>query len=126
MAKMGRKLLPFNWSRLDSLCQRKMDLSDCAEIMQVSEDTIRRRIKAKYKITFAIYQDKKMSITRLTLVEKALEMADRSNVTMLIFCLKNLCGWSDKYDNVKSVTLDAPLTIHKMDGSQEKLGVNSN
>ena len=47
-------------------------------------------------MTFTDYQHKKMSGTRLKLVQKAIQMADKGNATMLIFCLKNLCKWSDK------------------------------
>jgi hypothetical protein len=69
---------------------------DCEEIMGVTDDTINNRIKAKYGITFSAYRNKKMSLTRMTLVQKALDQAKAGNVTMMIFCLKNLCGWSDK------------------------------
>ena len=95
--KMGRPEIPFDWTRLDAILQYKASLADSAEIMQVSEDTIEKRIKDKYKITFTEYRDKKMSTVRLSLVQKAIHMAKAGDRTMLIFCLKNLCGWNDVY-----------------------------
>ena len=37
--------------------------------------------------------------TRLSIVRKAIDKAEKGDNVMLIFCLKNLCGWKDKWDN---------------------------
>lgn|SRR3990167_865598 len=123
MAKMGRPPVDFNWERLEALCQRNMKLIDCCEIMQTSDSTILRRIKDKYKVTFEEYRDKKMARTRLKLVEKALELADKNNVTMLIFCLKNLCGWVDKKED-EVINKLKPFLIEYSDGGKEVLGTS--
>lgn len=93
--KMGRKRIEFNWELLDDLCAHTMHLADCAEIMKCSEDTIQRRVKEKTGDTFAVYRNKKLAKTRLSLVQRALQMA-KSDKTMLIFCLKNLNKWQDQ------------------------------
>ena len=85
----------FDWELLDNLCAHTMWLKDCAELMKLSEDTIQRRIKEKYGITFAVYRDKKLAKTRMSLVQRALKMAATDRV-MLIFCLKNLNKWQDQ------------------------------
>lgn len=93
---MGRPKKDLDWKLLDILCSRKMFLKDCAEILNVSEDLIENRIKKYHNCTFTAYRDKKLARTRLNLVEKALDMAlKKSDKTMLIFCLKNICGWTD-------------------------------
>jgi len=39
-----------------------------------------------------------MSHTRYALIQKAISEALNGNTTMLIFSLKNLCGWADKQE----------------------------
>lgn len=95
MAKTGRPKKDFSWERLESLCQRKMSLLDCAEIMQCSDRTIEKKIRAKYNQTFFEFREQKMAKTRIRLIEKILTMADAGNLSALIFSLKNMCGWSD-------------------------------
>jgi len=92
------EMKPFDWELLDKILQFKPSLSDTAEIMKVSEDTVERRIREKYKMTFAEYRNKKMANVRLTLVQKAIQMAKAGDRTMLIFSLKNYCGWADNPD----------------------------
>ena len=50
-------------------------------------------------MTFEEYKDSKMDRTRLKLQQKAIIMANNGNATMMIFCLKNLCKWSDKIED---------------------------
>lgn len=121
---MSRKLKKkFNWKKLNDLCAKSMKLMDCADILECSEDTIERYIRAEFDMTFAEYRDKKMSGTRLRLVEKAFELADKGNVVILIFCLKNLCGWMDKIENEESSKLTKDLIIEKINGDKEILKV---
>jgi len=68
---------------------------DLEEMMDVSDETIRAAIRREKKMEFLPYRDKKMSKTRLSLTQKALSMAKNGDRTMLIFCLKNVVGWSD-------------------------------
>ena len=91
---MGRPPMEFDWERLELLCQRRLTLVDCAEIMACHPSTIEKKIRKDYDCTFSEYREQKMAKTRLMLVERALE-ASKKNTTMLIFCLKNLCGWMD-------------------------------
>ena len=102
--KMGRPVIEFDWHTLDKFLAYRASLADCAELMNCSEDTITRRIKEEHGVTFAVYRDKKMAKTRVKLVETALHLATKGNVTMLIFSLKNLCGWTDRYEDVSEKT----------------------
>ena len=34
--------------------------------------------------------------TRFSLIRNALKMAEKGNPALMIFCLKNLCKWTDK------------------------------
>jgi len=104
---------PFDWEILDKVLQFKPSLSDTSEIMKCSEDLVQMRIKEKSGLTFSAYRDKKMANVRLTLVQKAINMAKGGNKTMLIFCLKNYAGWADKVEN--DVSMKGEIKISSED-----------
>jgi hypothetical protein len=89
---------PFSWDKFDGLLAYKSSLVVCADILDVSESTIKNHIKQRYGMSFSEYAEKKLSRTKVKLVQKAIEMATSGNSTMMIFCLKNLCKWSDNND----------------------------
>ena len=98
---MGKKLSieTFDWSQLDKYLQFKISLKMAAELMECGQTTIKDYIKEKHNMTFTEYSDIKMSKVKVKLVQKALDMAlKNNNVTMLIFCLKNICKWADRQD----------------------------
>lgn len=89
---------PFSWDKLDGLLAHKSSLLMCEELLDCPSTTIRDHIKARFGLTFSEYQDKKLSVTKLKLVQKAIQMAMNGNVVMTIFCLKNINKWQDKFD----------------------------
>lgn len=95
---MGRPEIIFDDKQLRNILKLKPRLKDVANFFECSEDTIERRIREKYNCTFAEFRDQNAIHTRFDLIKKAIEKAERGDNVMLIFCLKNLCGWRDKYD----------------------------
>ena len=89
---------PFSWDKLDGLLAYKSSLVVCSEILETTDTTIKNHIKRRHNQTFTEYADRKLSRTKVKLVQKAIEQATSGNTTMLIFCLKNLCKWQDKFD----------------------------
>jgi hypothetical protein len=61
----------------------------------ISEATLDRLIKDRTGNTFEALRNKRTDGTRLKLIQNAIAMANNRDRTMLIFCLKNLCGWGD-------------------------------
>jgi len=86
---------PFSWEKLDGLLAYKSSLVVCADILETTDTTIKNHIKKRYNMTFTEYSEKKLSRTKVKLVQKAIEMATSGNTTMMIFCLKNICKWND-------------------------------
>jgi hypothetical protein len=89
----------FDWVKLDSYLEFKASLRNCSFLLGVSEDTIQRHIKNRFNCTFREYREGRMAPIGHKLAEKAVTMAMQGNVPMLIFCLKNLSGWSDKIEH---------------------------
>ena len=97
-SKMGRPKKEISEDKLRSLLRMYPTLKDTAAFFECSEDTIEKRCQEYANCTFTELREQSMVHTRLNLVRKALEMADKGNTPLMIFCLKNLCGWSDKYE----------------------------
>ena len=99
---MGKKVYRsanFNWDKLDAMLQFKVPLSFCADYLECSEDTIERRIRDEWDMTFSQYHALKMQRTSVKLQQKAIEMAIAGHATMLIFSLKNIANWSDRIES---------------------------
>ena len=95
--KTGRPRIKIDAGKLEGMVMYGATCLDCAGIFNCSEDTIVRFIRRKYKMSFAEYSDKKKSTIRMKLRQKQLELAlDEGNVSMLIWCGKQLLGQSDQ------------------------------
>jgi hypothetical protein len=104
MAEMGAPEIPIDLEKLKALMRLKPTLKDTAAFFECSEDTIENRIRQHFNVTFSEFRDKNMVHTRLSLIRKAMAMAENGNVAMLIFCLKNMCEWKDKFDQEVNIT----------------------
>lgn len=82
--------------KLRALMRLKPTLEDTAAFFECDKRTIQRFIHDEFGKTFRDFCDENMVHTRFNLVRKAISLAENGNVTMLIFCLKNLCDWRDK------------------------------
>jgi ribosomal 50S subunit-associated protein YjgA (DUF615 family) len=102
---MSRPLVEIDMDKLAALMRFKPTLADCAAFFSCSEDSIARRIREDSDVSFAEFREQKMVHTRMQLVRTALSRSEKSD-TMLIFCLKNLCGWRDKQPEE-----DGPLAV---------------
>ena len=107
---MARPRLEIDQEQLEAFCRMNPTLKDAAAFFKCSEDTIERRCKDFGYESFADARQQNMVHTRLKLIRKAISMADAGNVPMLIFSLKNLCGWVDKMENV-NLNLESAKSI---------------
>jgi hypothetical protein len=111
---MANPKIEVDYKVLDALLQFKVPLYFVADYMNVSRDTIIRRLKEDYDMTFAEYHELRLMRTATKLQQKAIEMALAGNATMMIFSLKNLAGWADKVDNdIKIQSNGISITVNK-------------
>lgn len=95
---MGRPKKEINLEQLKALMRLKPTQKDTAAFFECCEDTIDNVIKKHFKCTFSEFRDQNMVHTRFSLIRKAIQKAEGGDNCMLIFCLKNLCGWVDKFE----------------------------
>jgi len=101
--------------QLEALCRLNPTLKDCAAYFKCSEDTIERRSKEWGYKTFADLKEQNMVYTRLGLIRSAVKKAENGDNIMLIFCLKNLCGWSDKREDTVNQNQNISIEIQDED-----------
>ena len=100
MAKRGRPAIQIPWDKLDMALSLGAGLELAADFIDVNPSTIERYVRSEKNCSFKEYREKRLSGVRLKLIQKAQLMAiEKDNVTMLIFCLKNLCGWTDRTEH---------------------------
>lgn len=97
---MGRKKIELDWKLVDNLFSYGATISMVANILEVSHDIVELRIKEEKGMKPKEYREAKLSKVRVKLIQKAIDKALNGDNTMLIFCLKNLCGWGDKVEQV--------------------------
>ena len=93
---MARPRSIIKWDIIDAVLSYNASKPDCAELAGISEDTLERAIKRKYKKTFTEYREVKKARIRYTLSKKQYEIAIAGNVTMLIWLGKQWLGQTDK------------------------------
>lgn len=69
---------------------------ECAEILGCSDDTIRNFVHSEYGLTFSVFSHQKKGQIRYKLRRKQIELALAGNVTLLIWCGKNILGQSEQ------------------------------
>lgn len=110
----GRPLIEIDMEKLKLLMRLDPRREDAAAQMGCSVDTVERRIKEATGLTYNEFKDLHLAPTRLSLVQKALKLAEAGDVTALFKCLNHFCNWSDKGGGVQvnvqnnvSVAIDA-------------------
>lgn len=97
----GRKPKPINDAQLRALMRLKPSLEDTAAFFECHRDTISDYVKRHYQCSFPTFREENMVHTRFELIRTAIDKAKKGDNIMLIFCLKNMCGWSDKREKVE-------------------------
>lgn len=95
---MAKAVIPIDATKFKALMRLKPTIEDTAAFFECSHDTIERYARKTFKMSYASFREQNAVHTRFSLVRTALQQAQSGNTAMLIFCLKNLCGWKDRHD----------------------------
>lgn len=108
MAKTGRPKV-VDPIKLKALMRLKPTLQDTAHFFECDTSTVEKTVKREFGVSFSEFRDQNMVHTRFSLIRKAIQMAEAGDRVMLIFCLKNQCGWKDKIEH--STDEDTPFRL---------------
>jgi len=97
MGKNGRPKINIDYKQLEGFCLIQCSLAEIATFFNCSEDTIERRVKEHFGITFAEYFSKKRIGGLISLRRMQFKLAEKSPA-MAIFLGKNYLGQSDKQE----------------------------
>ncbi len=97
---IGRPEIVLNLEELKDLMQFYPTLDEAACWFKCSTDTIERRVKTEWKMTFAEFRKSFSGKTRLMLKRKAISKAlEQDNDKMLIYCLRTMTDLDDREKN---------------------------
>lgn len=98
MALLGRKKIEVDFALVSNLCGIQCTGEEIASVLDISYDTLTRRIDEEYGVTFAEYYAKHSAKGKVSLRRKQFEVATKGkgNVPMLIFLGKQYLGQADK------------------------------
>jgi AraC-like DNA-binding protein len=116
--KNGRPKIDVDFEQIDALCAV---FCNCKEIMAVidafgvklSYDTVERRIKEQFDVTFAEYvKQKQMAFAKPKLRKAQLECALKGNPTMLIWLGKQYLDQVDKQEHEITGADGGPIDVN--------------
>lgn len=111
---MARPKIEIDFDMVKKLCAIQCTGQEIADVLDVSYDTLERRVKEVYQISFADYIKKHSANGKMSLRRKQHEVAMKGNTTMLVWLGKQYLGQTDKQivDNTSSdgsMTPTAPV-----------------
>lgn len=117
-----KKFQEADLQKLKNLMRLNPTLEDTAAFFECGQRTVEETIRNHFDLTFREFRQQNMVHTRLSLIRKAVSKAEAGDNTMLIFCLKNLCGWKDRYEQEVTGSSDPQkkLVIQFSKGGQDE------
>ena len=92
--KNGKKRIEIDFEELDKLCALQCSEQEIADWFNCSVDTIERRVKEAFGISFAEYFSKKRVGGKIALRRNLIKMSEK-NPAVAIFLAKNWLGMKD-------------------------------
>ena len=117
----GRKVIKLDYVKLDNLIAIQCTLSECACVMNVSTDTIQRRLKEDKKVDFATYFNLKRGKGKASLRRRQFQMAER-NPTMAIWLGKQYLDQKDKQEITDKDSEIKTIRIEFINGKDRDTG----
>lgn len=109
--KPGVKPLAVDLSRLPALCRIQATSEECASVLEISQDTLERRLKAEYGCTFTEFYNRHAAPGKCSLRRLQWKLARAGNPTMLIWLGKQWLGQTDKVERTDDEGQALPVNV---------------
>lgn len=93
---MARPKKELNWEVIDKLCEFQATQEEIAQFCECSVDTLDRRSKELFDMSFADYFDEKRGKGKISLRRAQWQSAQKGNATLLIWLGKQYLGQKDR------------------------------
>ncbi|HNX38815.1 MAG TPA: helix-turn-helix domain-containing protein [Candidatus Cloacimonadota bacterium] len=90
------KITTIDWDRVGKMLMAGNGAPSIARALGISDQTLYRRCQKDLKIAFVDFRAQKLQEGNDALLTKGYTMAVKGDRTMLIFYLKNRCGFADR------------------------------
>lgn len=100
--KGGRPRIEIDKHQLEDLMNFRPSTYDCAGHFKCSRETILEFIRVNYDMTFLEFRKCYGYKVKMNLITKAIDLAKRGNTEMIKFCLNNLGGWTNGYNQQRA------------------------
>lgn len=104
MSKMGRPPADIDWDTFKNLCKIQCTLKEISAVFEIDSRTIERRVKKKFKCTFAELKDMWSEAGKASLRRLQFRAAENGNASLLMFLGKQYLGQTD-VQHVRQQTL---------------------
>ena len=120
--KMGAPIIQIDWEQFDKLCEIQCTLNEIAGWFDCSEDTIERRVKERFGITFAEQRNKRSSKGKIGLRRKQMQQAMGGNTALLIWLGKQYLNQREPEEGNSAQVADgfAFIDEEKKEGNNEE------
>lgn len=95
----GRPKIEIDFETVEKLCQMQCTGEEIASFLNVDYDTLEKRIKTNYHLSFSEYIKKNSENGKCSLRRQQWKLAMADDRTMLIWLGKQYLGQTDKLDN---------------------------
>lgn len=119
MAKMGRPKVNIDYKELEKLCHIQCSEVEIADWFHCSVDTIERRVREKFGITFAEYFRRHRVGGKIALRRNLFKLAEK-HPSMAIFLAKNWLGMKESMEEPIGSESN-PIVIKGVTGEQREL-----
>ena len=96
MPKTGRPRKEIDFDQFETLCKIQCTEIEIASVLGISVDTLERRCKEHYGVSFADAYEEKRSDGRASLRRMQAKAAEAGNITMMIWLGKQWLGQTDQ------------------------------
>lgn len=118
----GREPIEFtdsDWQQIESMCAIHCTGEEIASIMRVSYDTLERRVKEKYQISFADYFKQRSANGKMSLRRRQYTMAMDGNATLQIWLGKQWLGQTETIQHGGQVKFELAYNPDNIDPDTE-------